>query len=103
MLATSKRPEDREFVVDSGASIHMVSKKEISSEEMGTIKRSGNPRAVLTADGEVHTHEEAQVFIHDLNQFVTVQRLEETPAVLSPRNDFAKTADTPMSGSVVKS
>ena len=38
---------------------------------------------MLTADGEVHTHEEAQVFVHDLNQFVTVQQLEETPAVLS--------------------
>ena len=25
---TSKRPEEREFVVDSGASIHMMSKKE---------------------------------------------------------------------------
>ena len=29
-------------------------------------------------------HEEAQVFVHDLNQFVTVQLLEETPAVVSP-------------------
>ena len=25
---TSKRPEEREFVVDSGASMHMMSKKE---------------------------------------------------------------------------
>ena len=29
------------------------------------------------------THEEAQVFVYDLNQFVTVQLLEVTPAVLS--------------------
>ena len=48
------------------------------------IKRSRNPTVVLTAHGEVHTHEEALVFVHDLNQFVTVQLLEETPAVLSP-------------------
>ena len=39
---------------------------------------------VFTANGEVHTHEEAQVFVHDLNLFVTVQLLEETPAVPSP-------------------
>ena len=32
---------------------------------------------------KVHTNEEAQVFVHDLNPFVTVQLLEETPAVLS--------------------
>ena len=38
---------------------------------------------VLTANGEVHTQEEAQVFAHDLNLFATVQSLEETPAVLS--------------------
>ena len=38
---------------------------------------------VLTANGEVHTNEEAQVYVHDLNLFVTVQLLEETPAVLS--------------------
>ena len=38
---------------------------------------------VLIANGEVHTHEEAQVFVHDLNQFVTVQLLEETLVVLS--------------------
>ena len=37
---------------------------------------------LLTAYGEVHTHEEAQVFAHDLNLFV-MQLLEETPAVLS--------------------
>ena len=38
----SKRPEERKFVVDSGASIsmHMMSKKELSSEEMSTQKRS---------------------------------------------------------------
>ena len=79
----SKRPEEREFVVDSGASMHMMSKKELSSEEMGTVKRSRTPTAVLTANGEVHTHEEAQVFVHALDQFVTVQLLEETPGVLS--------------------
>ena len=63
--------------------MHMMSKKESSSEELWTVKRSRTPTVVLTANGEVHTHEEAQVFVHDLKQFVTVQLLEETPAVLS--------------------
>ena len=80
----SKRPEEREFVVDSGASKHMMSKKELSSEELWRVLRSRTPNVVLTENGEVHTHEEAQVFVHDLNQFVTVQLLEETRAVLSP-------------------
>ena len=33
--------------------------------------------------GEVQTNEEAQVYFHDLGLFVTVQILEDTPAVLS--------------------
>ena len=61
----------------------MMSKKELSSEEMGTVKRSRTPTVVLTASGEVRTHEEAHVFVHDLNQYTTVQLLEETPAVPS--------------------
>ena len=64
MFLVKKR---RGFVVDSGASMHMMSKKELSSEEMGTVKRSINYTVVLTASGEVHTHEEAQVFVRDLN------------------------------------
>ena len=80
---TSNRLEEREFVVDSGASMHIVSKKKKSSEEMDTLRRFRTSIVVLTAKGEVHTHEEAQVFAHDLNLFVTVQLLEDTPAVLS--------------------
>ena len=53
------------FSVDSGASMHMMSKRELSSEEMDTVKRSTTPTVVLTANGKVHTHEEAQVFVHD--------------------------------------
>ena len=56
---------------------------------------------LLTASGEVHTNEEAQVYAHDLDLFVTVQLLEETIAVLSLGNS-AKTTDILMSGSAVK-
>ena len=38
---------------------------------------------VTAANGEVQTSEEAQVFVHDLDLFVTVQLLEDTRAVLS--------------------
>ena len=83
LTSTSTRPEEREIVVDSGASMHMMSKKEFCSEEMDTVKRSRTTTVVLTAICEVYTHEEAQVFVDDLNLFVTVQLLEETPEVLS--------------------
>ena len=35
-----------------------------------------DPGTPLTADGEVHTNEEAQVYVHDQNLFVTVQLIE---------------------------
>ena len=38
---------------------------------------------VLTANGEVQTNEEAQMYVHDLDLFVTMQLLEDTLAVLS--------------------
>ena len=54
-----------------------------TSEGLDTLRRSKNSTVVLTSNGEVQTHEEAQVYVHDLDLFVTVQLLEETPAVLS--------------------
>ena len=35
--------------------------KYLSCEEMGTVKRSRNPKTVITANGQVQTSEEAQV------------------------------------------
>ena len=62
---------------------HKSENSQSIQEEIWTVKRSRNQKVVLTAIGEVLTHEEAQVFVHGLNQFVTVQLLEEASAVLS--------------------
>ena len=61
--------------------MHMLSKKDFSSDEMETLRRSRIP-TVVTANGEVQTNEEAQVFVHDLDLFVTVQILDDTPVLL---------------------
>ena len=61
----SQRPEERNFEVDSRASMYMMSKKELSPEELETLRMSRTTILVLTANGEVHTHEETQVFVHD--------------------------------------
>ena len=60
----------------------MLSRKYLRSAELETFQRFGNPTTVLTAN-EVQTHEEATVYVHDLELFVTVQILEDMPAVLS--------------------
>ena len=38
--ASTLKPEEREFVVDSGASMHMISKKDLSDAEMNTLTKS---------------------------------------------------------------
>ena len=77
------KPEEREFVVDSGASMHMISKKDLNSAELETVTTSRSPTIVITANGEVQTHEEATVYVKELDIFLTMKVLEDTPAVLS--------------------
>ena len=43
---------NEKFVVDSGASMHMISKKDLNSAEMGTLTKSCSPTIVITANGE---------------------------------------------------
>ena len=81
--ASNLKPEEREFVVDSGASMHMISKKDLSNAEMDTLTKSCSPTIVITANGEVQTHEEATVYVKELEKFLTVKVLENMPAVLS--------------------
>ena len=73
---------EREFVVDSVASMHMVSKRDLNSAELATMRISKNP-TVMTATGEVQTRDEATVYVKELDLFGTVVLIEETTAVLS--------------------
>ena len=77
------KPEEREFVVDSGVSIHMISKKDLNSPEMDTLTKLCSPTIVITVNGEVQTHEEATVYVQELDIFLTMKVLKNTPAVLS--------------------
>ena len=51
--ASDLKPEERDFVVDSSASMHMISKKDLSDAEMDTLTKSCSPTIVITANGEV--------------------------------------------------
>ena len=77
------KPEEREFVVDSGASMHMIRKKDLNSAELETVTTSRSPTTVITANGEVQTHEEATVHVKELDICLTMKVLEDTPAVSS--------------------
>ena len=62
--------------------MHMVSKKDLNSAELETMRISRNPTKVMTANGEVLTKAEATVCVKELNLSVTVMLLEDTFAVL---------------------
>ena len=57
--------------------MHMRSRKDLNWAEVETVRVSSNPTTAITANGE------ATVYVHDVEFFVTVQILEDTPAVLS--------------------
>ena len=81
--ASTLKPEEREFFVDSGASMHMITKKDLNSAELDTVTTSRSPTTVITANGEVQTNEVATVYVKELGIFFTMKVLENTPAVLS--------------------
>ena len=81
--ASNLKLEEREFVVDSVASMHMISKKDLSFAEMDLLTKSCSPTIVITANGEVQTYEEATRCVKELYIFLTMKVLENTPAVLS--------------------
>ena len=62
---------------------HDQQKKDLNSAEMVTLTTSRSPTTVITANGEVQTHEEATVYVKELEKFLTMKVLEDTPAVLS--------------------
>ena len=57
--------------------MRILSRKDLNSAELETVRASSNPTPVLTVYGEVQTNEEATVY------FVRVQISKDTPAVVS--------------------
>ena len=72
------KPEEREFVVDSGASMHMLSRKDLNSAVLETVRISKSQTTVVTANGEVQTDEEATVYARELDLFVTCRRYTDS-------------------------
>ena len=61
--------------MDAGWSMHMISKKDLNSAELETVTTSRSPMTVITANCEVQTHEEATVYVEELDMFLTMNVL----------------------------
>ena len=85
--ASIKEPEEREFVVDSGASMHMVSKKDLNSAELETLRTSRSPFVVSdlsessssTTSSPSSSSSSSQESISDNRDFVSDNRGVENP------------------------
>ena len=63
--------------------MHVISEEDLSNAEMDTLTKSFSPTIVITANGEVQKHEEAIVYVKELETFLNLKVLDNTPAVLS--------------------
>ena len=81
--ASTLKPEEREFVVDTGASMLMIDDKDLSDAEIDTLTKSCSLTTVITANGEVQTHENTTMYVTELDIFMPMKVLENTAAVLS--------------------
>ena len=50
--------------------MQMISKKDLCDAEMDTLTKSWSPTIVMRANGEVQTHEEATVYVKELDFLV---------------------------------
>ena len=62
--------------------MHMLSRKDLNSAELETVRVSKSPTTVVAANREVQTKEGSDR-VKELDLFVNVKLLEDTPAVLS--------------------
>ena len=69
--------------MNGGASLHMMSKNALTSGERENTRKEKETAVIMTANGKAATTEEATVYVDDVDVFVTVMLLEDSPAVIS--------------------
>ena len=74
---------DRTFIVDSGASNHIVCRDDIYAKELKTLRPLQEPIYMQTANGLIVVEEEVKVFVSTLQISVWANVLENTPNLLS--------------------
>ena len=72
----------RQFIVDSGASFHLISSKDLTEKEYQTI-RTAEPMAIRTATKIEKVNKVADVYVQELGITVTCYLLPNVPPLLS--------------------
>ena len=92
--------EDREFMMDSGASLHMMSENEVTHLVVKKIpsEDANEPTVITTASGKAESTEEAAVRADDLDVFVTMMLLERFTSSAVSWFTMRKKRTTPVNG-----
>ena len=83
LVLVSKSPEERVFFGHSGLYMHMLGNRDLSSDEMDTLRRSTSPITVVPANGEVQTKRGSTSICSRSWPVRDCNYSDETPAVLS--------------------
>ena len=61
----------KRVVLDCGANMHVVSRKDLNSVDLEIVRATESPTTVVTANGEVLANDDATVYVKELDLFVT--------------------------------
>ena len=73
----------RQYIIDSGASLHMVCSKSLSPKERASLRLASHPLTLQTANGLVQAKWEVDIEITPLKVQLVAMVLDNTPSVLS--------------------
>ena len=74
--------------------MHMISKMDVKSAELDTFTTSRSPTTIITPNGAVQTHEEAPVYVTELNIFLTMKKSSRIRQQFYRSESFAINTDT---------
>ena len=75
--------ETREFILDSGASFHFISKKDLSPSEAKTIRVSSTPITLNIANGKVYSDQVVDVCLQSIGCVIQAYILPKVMPLLS--------------------
>ena len=73
----------RRYIVDSGASCHLIAWRSLTSSEKRSIRKAANPQELQTANGIVRADHVVDLYVVQIRRKVTACLLADVPPVLS--------------------
>ena len=80
---TQVKDKLRRYLVDSGASFHLVQWKDLTAREKESVRYASREVTLSTANGEVEVQKIVDINIHELNKTVHACLMEDGPPILS--------------------